>query len=832
MNKNATLIGLFDFAVGMSIAFFLYLLDRYNDLSVTLSGVIGFFALFFILMLLVAVFIQLLSRKLFKSTSFSFLDAYMLILEISFLSLHILYNPSFQFVDTSGKDYDVLHVFYTSALAIVSIFFVFRFLAYFFAWKSKKKQQGNEVTNVGDFLNVPVSKEKAEKAIFLDSPADKDLFHRGHIEDSVRRIICDYSGPRPMVIGIKGDWGVGKTTLADFVCKKLDKNKYLVVETISAWGYNDEESLVRAILARIMAQIDFGISPSAVKKLINDFLSTTFSTIKAPLLQPIGVLFANEEKENDSVVDLINSYLTKNSVVLVLRIEDFDRMAKDQILFVYQCVSSFLHLKNVVYLLCFSEKPVKNAFKSAEIDYQYLNKIINFSFELLMPSKEELGSMYSKWLGNFLTYSVRNTHSEELDKIAKEWATLLPTMREFLLILNQIRQFAFLKEKVLDLYDEMRLQGLLISDFSAYDFVRLNPGLFCPVVNRGDLPRDDSPYMGNEAKTIAKKTLDGFLQKEGCEKFRETFYELCPYLQEGDGSNYSAIEQNKGRPTSGPRLMNSRYFDLFFLDCDNSYSVIYSLLLPVFNVGFDKSKLPNQFSKYYDEYKESFLAVLWGMIDPNKSSPILVDIFRWCLSFSGSSFAIDSWDDYKKKAKMESIAFDCFWVCSDPNSYLPMIHAAIENYFYHPSLLFDMTRFSENPDEHEKQKGGKALELAKDFASKQDLIERLDEGRYSRGAIWQLRQWLPEEKQSSFDSAVTKNNAWRVLFEIAFLDNFMVPAGYSLPKSIPQFLGVFPFSKEDATNVWQRYLSEMFQRKGTLGDEKGSLAGPIDPANI
>lgn len=70
MNKNATLIGLFDFAVGMSIAFFLYLLDRYNDLSVTLSGVIGFFALFFILMLLVAVFIQLLSRKLFKSTSF------------------------------------------------------------------------------------------------------------------------------------------------------------------------------------------------------------------------------------------------------------------------------------------------------------------------------------------------------------------------------------------------------------------------------------------------------------------------------------------------------------------------------------------------------------------------------------------------------------------------------------------------------------------------------------------------------------------------------------------------------------------------------------------
>jgi hypothetical protein len=745
MKKNVALYFVFDFAVGMSIAFSVYLFDFYTDISRTLSGVVGFFICFFAFLVLSALLVRLFSKKLFVSVSLSYFDSFFLILWVAFSALHILYNSAFQFVDKNGADYQQIHTFVIIGLIVV---FAVAFIRGLFAlcfYVKRSRQKGNEIMDVDGFLNKPVPLDKAKKAIFMDQPAGKDLFDRSDTEDSILSIINSYSGPTPIIIGIKGVWGVGKTTMANSVCRRVDQKHYLVIDTVNAWGYKDEKSLTGAILGKIVEKIDFGISSSSAKRAINQFLSSVFSDVKPPFLKAIPSLLLEEDDDNLSIINAINSYLKKNSLILIVRIEDFDRMKKDQILFVYQCVSSFLNLENVIYLLSFSEKPVMKALEDEGIEPQFLDKIINFSFVLFMPSEDGLSALYKKWLMNYLSFSPRNKHPNELDIIAKEWTIVLPSMREFVLMLNQIRRFAF-NDNTIDLYDDILLQTLLIVDSDAYHFVRMNPDIFCEAINAGEFPDTESRYFGADGPQDRKKDFETFMKGRKSTNLRGIFYLLCPFLQGPGETSYSDIEKAKGRPITGARFMNKRYFDLFFLENENDYSSIKKEILPIFASDYDKNGLTQLFGGLYTRYREKFLSVLRGEVNDNKCGPIFCEIFRWCLTFSGDFLVPRTWNSRKTKVKVENIALDCQAHCDDFNLLGQMISIAGACYLTHPDVLFYLCHLSPTGN----QSRSKEIRLAKKELRKEalslPLFQLLDKGDYERGAIWHAYEVLPTAK--------------------------------------------------------------------------------------
>jgi formylglycine-generating enzyme required for sulfatase activity len=104
--------------------------------------------------------------------------------------------------------------------------------------------------------------------ILNDQPADEDALNFAPYRDTLADIINDPNTDTPLVIGVFGDWGSGKSTLMKLVQEgvnpKSDEEKKLRVDVperrnhtiwFTAWKYDKEEVLWRALLTRVLAEV-------------------------------------------------------------------------------------------------------------------------------------------------------------------------------------------------------------------------------------------------------------------------------------------------------------------------------------------------------------------------------------------------------------------------------------------------------------------------------------------------------------------------------------------------------------------------------------------------
>lgn len=98
-----------------------------------------------------------------------------------------------------------------------------------------------------------------EIQILNDYPvSDAKFFNFGAYADAISRIIQSKNTGTPLVIGIIGDWGSGKTSLMKTIENKIGKkeNGHLV-QTIwfNAWKFDKEGSVRRALLMRVLEEL-------------------------------------------------------------------------------------------------------------------------------------------------------------------------------------------------------------------------------------------------------------------------------------------------------------------------------------------------------------------------------------------------------------------------------------------------------------------------------------------------------------------------------------------------------------------------------------------------
>ena len=98
-----------------------------------------------------------------------------------------------------------------------------------------------------------------EIQILNDYPvSDANFFNFGAYADAISRIIQSKNTGTPLVIGIIGDWGSGKTSLMKTIENKIKKkeNGHLV-QTVwfNAWKFDKEGSIRRALLMRVLEEL-------------------------------------------------------------------------------------------------------------------------------------------------------------------------------------------------------------------------------------------------------------------------------------------------------------------------------------------------------------------------------------------------------------------------------------------------------------------------------------------------------------------------------------------------------------------------------------------------
>jgi len=90
--------------------------------------------------------------------------------------------------------------------------------------------------------------------LLSDSTADKDLLDFSPYTNTLLDIIRDPKTEGPLVIGLFGTWGSGKTSLMKFVQDDLAKDESCTFRLawFDAWKYEKEDALWRALLLRVI----------------------------------------------------------------------------------------------------------------------------------------------------------------------------------------------------------------------------------------------------------------------------------------------------------------------------------------------------------------------------------------------------------------------------------------------------------------------------------------------------------------------------------------------------------------------------------------------------
>lgn len=255
------------------------------------------------------------------------------------------------------------------------------------------------------------------------SPSD-DSYGYAAFAEKIAEAILKTPSPNGLVMAINGQWGIGKSTLLNFIKHQLNskktvkKNNFVMrawlrlfprqpreeevlIIDFNPWWFSDKDHLASQFTASFMSALK--LEPTAIRRLGNLMakysagLATTATTsMGVPwALKPVAAFLSWFKIKKEELPKLKNSIAKalKNSKLRVLFvIDDIDRLTPDEIREVFKVIKALADFPNVIYLLSFDRDVVANALHtSLKINgASYLEKIIQVPFTLPLIDKPRL----------------------------------------------------------------------------------------------------------------------------------------------------------------------------------------------------------------------------------------------------------------------------------------------------------------------------------------------------------------------------------------------------------------------------------------------------------
>ncbi|MCU0287883.1 MAG: P-loop NTPase fold protein [Acidobacteria bacterium] len=255
------------------------------------------------------------------------------------------------------------------------------------------------------------------------------------------------SGDEPMVFGIFGEWGTGKTTLMKTIeglfknpsfTNKYNKNVYTI--WFNPWEYPSEESMVKALLHTMISNKEWfprltGKKKQLISNIICNLLKALTTTVQfAP--DPEKLLKICSESQIEEAL-LPSSYfslretfkrfiseLTKKdngegSDLMVFFIDDLDRCLPDKIVSILENIRLVFGLNNCVFFIGADRQIVADGIKyvyknNTGFDGErYLEKIIHVPFFIPQNNNNKLKEYFEN-------LDLEKEYNETLFEILKE----------------------------------------------------------------------------------------------------------------------------------------------------------------------------------------------------------------------------------------------------------------------------------------------------------------------------------------------------------------------------------------------------------------------------
>lgn len=405
-----------------------------------------------------------------------------------------------------------------------------------------------------------------------DQPATIDAFGRKAFAGALARSLCLPAHAPGLIVGLEGEWGVGKSTLINFVKAALagGDQKVLLVE-FNPWLTSGSDGLVDVLLSQLasavgqtstLAQAEVGIN--AGQKLLSYVaLLRHLKYLKyVPGLGWAGTLM---EDAGDAAVDAavegssagtealrdiekllpnldigrrkeeVVAALTELDLSIVVVVDDIDRLVRDEIRTLFQAIKAVADFPRVTYLLAYDRAVVARALGDAAHATDgaaYLEKIVQVAYPLPPLFRWQLRQFCETRLKDLLSglrISLRDYERQRWDGVLSIIAKLSRHPRDVVRLANRLTLSLPATAGEVNVCDVVVFEGLSQRFPSLRDAFRDFPEDFTGEHFGGDVVRssdDWRQYIGDGDKDRGR--WKAHLPQDGSD--RSTAAAACEFL--------------------------------------------------------------------------------------------------------------------------------------------------------------------------------------------------------------------------------------------------------------------------------------------------------------
>lgn len=263
-------------------------------------------------------------------------------------------------------------------------------------------------------------KESTTNIIRDDEPTSNDRLNREHYAKAFAQLSS--SCKTPMVIGIYGSWGVGKTSLMKLTERFLDTDKIISI-WFDPWQHQFDENPIVSLAHTLVQTLGKNVKEEGKKILAvisAAFGSTIFKSItglSAKDILQFGKIYEEERFQVREARVLLKEHFEKlvekvkksgsKSRRIVFFIDDLDRCMPDEALKLLEALKLYLNFEDCVYFLGVDrfalEQSIKHRYKGLEMnEADYLEKIVQLPFTVPPIEPQCLDSFIEPLLSNAL----------------------------------------------------------------------------------------------------------------------------------------------------------------------------------------------------------------------------------------------------------------------------------------------------------------------------------------------------------------------------------------------------------------------------------------------
>lgn len=222
------------------------------------------------------------------------------------------------------------------------------------------------------------------------------------------------SSTESVVFGINGEWGEGKTSMINLICKKLKAKEYSIID-FHPWKTNSERAVTQLFFDVLKEGLKGKIA--GINWKINSYAETLLNLDQSGFGKTFWQLFFpsdSVEKQKEKLSESMQ-LLDKNLIVIV---DDLDRLTKNEISDVLKLMRDTANFPNLVFIAAYDRNYLDAAIRAEINEYKaenYMDKIVLWEATIYKPQPrkylEELKRLLKEKLGEF---------SDDIDNLINE----------------------------------------------------------------------------------------------------------------------------------------------------------------------------------------------------------------------------------------------------------------------------------------------------------------------------------------------------------------------------------------------------------------------------